>query len=292
MKKTNNIAIGIIGGSGLYAMDGMENIREISMSTPFGKPSDNFITGELMGVKIAFLSRHGRGHRITPSEINYRANIFAFKKLGVSNIISVSAVGSLKEELKPETIFIPDQFFDRTFKRATTFFGNGIVAHISMSHPVCHALTHILYNTGKGLNLEISTGGTYICMEGPQFSTMAESRSYRSLGFDVIGMTNIPEAKLAREAEICYATLALITDYDCWHKDEEVVNVDMVIERLNRNIHKAKEIIRHSVGRIIEKKECSCQNALRDAIITDRKAIPQKMKNSLKLITEKYIKDQ
>ncbi len=280
--------IGIIGGTGLYEIDGLKNQRELKISTPFGKPSDNIITGELQGVKVAFLSRHGRGHKIRPSEINYRANIYAFKKIGVRTIISVSAVGSLKEELKPGSIVIVRQFFDRTFKREHTFFENGIVAHVSMADPVCERISDILYKAGVALGYDIKNTGTYICIEGPQFSTRAESNVYRMLGFDVIGMTNLPEAKLAREAETCYATLALVTDYDCWHKSEEAVTVEIIINTLNKNIHRAKEIIKSSVNEIASIKECTCHNSLRDAIVTKSEFIPQRVKRDLSVIAGRY----
>lgn len=281
--------IGIVGGTGLYEIDGLKNQREIRISTPYGKPSDDIIAGEINGVKIAFISRHGKGHRIAPSEINYRANIYALKKLGVSSIISVSAVGSLKEELKPGSIVIVNQFFDRTYKRPNTFFEKGIVAHVSMAEPVCSEISSILYNSGKALGYDIRSSGTYVCIEGPQFSTKAESNVYRALGFDVIGMTNLPEAKLAREAELCYATLALVTDYDCWHESEEPVTVEMIIDTLNKNIHRAKEIIRYSINKIAERKGCACQNSLKDTIVTRHELIPAGVKKNLYPITGKYL---
>lgn len=281
--------IGIVGGTGLYEIDGLKNQKEIKISTPFGKPSDNIITGELSGVKIAFISRHGRGHRVMPSEINYMANIYAFKKIGVSSVISVSAVGSLKEDLKPGSIVIVNQFFDRTFKRENTFFQKGIVAHVSMAEPVCGAISAILYKSGKALGYDIKSSGSYVCIEGPQFSTRAESNVYRALGFDVIGMTNLPEAKLAREAEICYATLALVTDYDCWHKSEDAVTVEIIIDTLNKNIHRAKEIIRSSINSIASRKDCICQHSLENTIVTRSELIPSRVKKNLSIVAGKYL---
>lgn len=290
MKK--GVDVGIIGGTGLYEIDGLKNLKEIAINTPFGRPSDKLVTGELNGVRIAFLSRHGKGHRIMPSEINYRANVYALKKLGVSSIISVSAVGSLKEELKPGTIVIVSQFFDRTYKRENTFFNKGIVAHVSMAEPVCKELSEILYKNGKALGYDVKNSGTYICIEGPQFSTKAESMTYRTLGFDVIGMTNLPEAKLAREAEVCYATLALVTDYDCWHQSESPVTVDIIIDTLNKNIHRAKEIIKSSINEIAGRKECVCRQSLKDAIVTSHKIIPAETKRVLLPVIGKYIKKE
>lgn len=281
--------IGIIGGTGLYEIDGLKNQKELKISTPFGKPSSSILSGVLNGVKIAFISRHGKGHRIMPSEINYRANIYALKKIGVTSIVSIAAVGSLKDDLKPGSIVIVNQFFDRTFKRDNTFFNQGIVAHVSMADPVCSTISGILYKSGKALGYDIREGGTYVCIEGPQFSTKAESNVYRTLGFDVIGMTNLPEAKLAREAEMCYATLALVTDYDCWHKSEDAVTVEMIIDTLNKNIHRAKEIIRSSINEIAGRKDCVCQNSLKDAIVTKSEIIPSKVKKNLSVIAGKYL---
>lgn len=282
--------VGIIGGTGLYEMDGLVKQKEIKVSTPFGKPSGNILTGELNGVRIAFISRHGKGHVLMPSEINYRANIYALKKIGVTSIISVSAVGSLREDLKPGSIVIVNQFFDRTFKRKNTFFEKGIVAHVSMAEPVCNEISKILYRAGKSFGYDIKERGTYVCIEGPQFSTKAESNVYRTLGFDVIGMTNLPEAKLAREAEICYATLGLVTDYDCWHESEEPVSVEVIIDTLNKNIHRAKEIIKTSITEISNITDCSCLHSLKDAIVTAHGNIPEKTRSALELIIGKYIK--
>jgi len=282
--------IGIIGGSGLYKIEGIKNVKEVSVATPFGKPSGKFVLGTLEGKEVVFLPRHDIGHRISPSYINYRANIFGMKKLGVGRIISVTACGSLKEELKPMDFVVVDQFVDRTnYGRDTSFFTEGIVAHIEFSHPVCAELRGLLYDAGNGLNLKIHNGGTYINMEGPAFSTLAESKLYRSWGMDVIGMTNFPEAKLAREAEICYATLAAVTDYDCWHPAHESVTVDMVIKNLNNNVGNAKRILSEVIKNLKPERTCKCKDALKYAIITDRKIIPDKIKKDLKVIIGKYI---
>ncbi len=282
--------IGIIGGSGLYEMEGLEEIEEVRLSTPFGEPSDLFVRGRLGEDTLVFLPRHGRGHRIAPSEINFRANIYGMKVLGVEWIISVSAVGSMREEIRPGDIVVPDQFFDRTMGRPSTFFGNGIVAHVGFADPVCPDLSEVLYKSGKALDIPIHRGGTYICIEGPQFSTRAESRIYRSWGVDVIGMTNLPEAKLAREAEICYATLALATDYDCWHESEEDVTVEAILETLQRNVSNAKAIIREAVRRIRNERSCKCATALKDAIVTDQDGIPEEVKKVLEPIIGSYIR--
>ncbi|MFH1640774.1 MAG: S-methyl-5'-thioadenosine phosphorylase [Candidatus Omnitrophota bacterium] len=283
--------IGIIGGSGLYQIEGIRNIKEISVTTPFGKPSDRFAIGKLEGKEVVFLPRHGKGHRISPSEINYRANIYAMKKLGVERIISVTACGSLKEELKPLDFVAVDQFVDRTnHARDMSFFTGGIVAHVEFSHPVCENLRKLLCDAAKGLNLRIHNGGTYINMEGPAFSTLAESKLYRSWGMDVIGMTNFAEAKLAREAEICYASLAAVTDYDCWYPQHGSVTIDMVIQNLNKNIKNAKAILSKVIRNIDPERTCGCKDALKCAIATDRKVIPSKIKKDLKVIIGKYIK--
>jgi len=283
--------IGIIGGSGLYKIEGIKNLKEVTVTTPFGKPSGKFISGKLEGKDVVFVPRHDVGHRIPPSHINYRANIFGMKKLGVDKIISVSACGSLREELKPMDFVVVDQFVDRTnFARDTSFFEEGIVAHIEFSHPVCSSLSKTIYDAGKDLNLRIHPKGTYINMEGPAFSTLAESRLYRSWGMDIIGMTNFIEAKLAREAEICYATLAAVTDYDCWHPAHESVTVEMVIQNLLKNIDNAKRILSLAIKNIHEDSDCKCSDALKYAIITDRKLISAKIKKDLKLIIGKYIK--
>ncbi len=281
--------IGIIGGSGLYEMEGIEDVEEVNISTPFGEPSDCYIKGRLGEDTLIFLPRHGRGHRILPSKLNFRANIYGMKKLGVEWIISVSAVGSMKEEIEPGDIVIPHQFFDRTKERASTFFGNGIVGHIEFADPVCPDLADILYNSGRRLGIKMHRGGTYICIEGPQFSTRAESTIYRSWGVDVIGMTNIPEAKLAREAEICYATLALATDYDCWHETEEDVTIEAILEIIKRNVSNAQGIIKDAIPLIPEERGCMCKDALKHAIITDRSAIPERTLKDLEPIIGRYI---
>jgi 5'-methylthioadenosine phosphorylase len=285
------VEIGVIGGSGLYQMEGLTDITEVSVDTPFGKPSDNVIVGTLDGTRVAFLARHGRGHRLMPTELPFRANIYALKKLGVEQIISASAVGSLQEQYAPTDIVIPDQFFDRTRGRASTFFGDGIVAHVTFAHPVCEELCGVLEEAGKTVNgLKLHRGGTYLCMEGPAFSTLAESRLYRQWGMDVIGMTNLQEAKLAREAEICYATLALVTDYDCWHPEHDAVTVDMVIEYLNKNAANAQQLIREGVRRVTALRPftCKCQSALKHAVLTHPEAITPEAKQRLSAIVGKY----
>lgn len=281
--------IGVIGGSGLYHIEGIKKVKELKITTPFGKPSDAFIIGELEGREVIFLPRHGRGHRILPSELNFRANIYGFKKLGVSWIISVSAVGSLREDFKPQDIVLIDQFFDRTHGRKSTFFGEGIVAHIGFSHPICPKLRELMHATGAALNLRVHNGGTYVNMEGPAFSTYAESVTYRKMGFDIIGMTNLNEAKLAREAEICYATMAMVTDYDCWREEEEVVSVDAIVENLNKNAENAKRIIKEMIKKIPTRQSCGCKDALKTAIMTPLKLVPAKTKNRLKPIIGKYL---
>jgi len=282
--------IGIIGGSGLYQMEGLTDAHEIGVETPFGKPSDNFIIGTLEGARVAFLARHGRGHRITPTELPFRANIYAMKLLGVERIISASAVGSLQEQYAPTDIVIPDQFFDRTRGRVSTFFGAGVVAHITFAHPVCKSLGDVIAGVGESAGIKIHRGGTYLCMEGPAFSTLAESRLYRSWGMDVIGMTNLQEAKLAREAEICYSTMALVTDYDCWHPDHDAVTVEMIIEYLNKNSANAQRIIREAVRRLsTAPRECKCGSALRHAILTEAGAIPAETRETLAAIIGKYV---
>ena len=281
--------IGIIGGSGLYEMEGLEKTEEVPVETPFGEPSDSILTGSLGGRPVAFLSRHGRGHRLSPSLINYRANIFALKKLGVEWIISVTAVGSMKEEIEPGQIVIPDQFIDRTYLRESSFFGDGIVVHVAIADPVCKALSGALGTAGEKVGARVRKGGTYICMEGPQFSTRAESAVYRSHGVDVIGMTNMPEAKLAREAEICYSTLALASDYDCWHPHWGDVSVEGVIDMLRKNVETARGVIREVVGTIPEERACPCATALRSAILTDKAAVPEQVKKDLDLLIGKYL---
>ena len=285
--------IGIIGGSGFYKIDGIKNVKAVKVKTPFGNPSSEYVTGALEGVEVVFLARHDKGHRILPSEINYRANIYGMKKLGVERIISVSACGSLKEELKPLDIVVPSQFVDRTnYGRDMTFFGDGIVAHIQFADPVCPHLSKELYDSGLRAGASMHLGGTYINMEGPQFSTKAESYLYRSWGVDIIGMTNLAEAKLAREAEICYATLACITDYDCWHNDQAVENVslEMIIQNLLKNVDVSKRIIKSVLPKLSKNRVCVCASALKDSIITSPDAIPAKKKKALELIIGKYVK--
>ena len=281
--------IGVIGGSGLYEMEGLEDVRTVNLETPFGNPSDQFITGKMGDTRLVFLPRHGRGHRLSPSHVNFRANIYGMKVLGVNWIISVSAVGSMREDIKPGYIVIIDQFFDRTKYRPATFFGEGIVAHIPFAEPICPALADILFRAALREGARVHKGGTYLCIEGPQFSTKAESNIYRRWGVDVIGMTNLPEAKLAREAEICYATLALATDYDCWHEAEEEVTIEAVIKVLQDNVALAKRIIKASLRDVGRVGECGCHWALKDAIITDKSVIPDKVKEDLKPIIGKYL---
>lgn len=282
--------IGIIGGSGLYQMEGLTQAKWIRVPTPFGKPSDAFRVGVLEGRQVAFLARHGRGHLITPSEINYRANIYAMKKLGVERILSVSAVGSLREDYRPMEMALPLQFFDRTRGRISTFFGGGIVAHVGFSDPVCAAVVDSLEAACSDANVVSHRGGTYVCMEGPAFSTRAESNTYRSWGMDVIGMTNLQEAKLAREAELCYATLAMVTDYDCWHPEHAAVTVDQIIDYLNRNVKNAQKILRSAVRHLPSGRSCKCGSALAHAILTDRSKISPQVKKRLGLLVGKYLK--
>lgn len=281
--------IGIIGGSGLYQMEGLTDIREIDVETPFGRPSDNFILGTLEGVRVAFLARHGRGHRILPTDLPFRANIYAMKLLGVERIISASAVGSLQEQYAPTDIVIPDQFFDRTRGRVSTFFGEGIVGHITFAHPVCHDLAEVLADAGDSAGVKIHRGGTYLCMEGPAFSTLAESKLYRSWGMDVIGMTNLQEAKLAREAEICYSTMALVTDYDCWHPDHDHVTVEQIIQVLHTNADNAAKLVAEAVAAAPETRSCKCGSSLAHAILTDRTTVPAETRAKLELIVGKYL---
>jgi len=282
--------LGIIGGSGLYKIEGLTRVRQVAVTTPFGKPSDKLAVGRLEGVEVVFLPRHGVGHRISPSEINYRANIYAMKKLGVERIISVTACGSLRDELKPLDFVLPDQFVDRTNQaRPMTFFSDGIVAHIAFGEPICSELGDIVCQAAAEAGVNIHTGKTYINMEGPQFSTRAESELYRSWDMDIIGMTNMAEAKLAREAEICYVTLAAITDYDCWHKSECAVSADMVISNLFKNIDNAKRILKKAMPYLAGKRKCACQHALEHAIVTDKKFIPAKTKKDLGLLIGRYI---
>src|SRR5580658_1658482 len=287
--KNEKVKIGIIGGSGLYSMPGLTDTREIRVKTPFGEPSDAVIVGTLEGKRVAFLARHGRGHLFSPSDINYRANICAMKILGVERIISVSAVGSLRDDLPPQDFLIPDQFFDRTRGRVATFFGVGIVAHVGFDKPTC---THLSAHVGEACEragVKAHRAGTYVCMEGPQFSTLAESQTYRQLRFDVIGMTNLTEAKLAREAEICYATIAMITDYDCWHPQHDAVTVSEIIENLNRNTSNVQRVLHEAVAELPEDRACKCGAALAHAVLTDRKMISPATKKRLAPIIGKYI---
>ncbi len=287
--------IGIIGGSGLYRIEGIKGVKRVSIATPFGKPSDDFMVGKLEDREVVFLPRHGIGHRISPSEINYRANIYGMKKLGVERIISVAACGSLKEQYKPLDFLVIDQLVDRTnHAREMTFFDNGIVSHISFAQPICKELIELLYDAGcktcKNLDVKIHKGGTYLNMEGPAFSTLAESKLYRSWGMDVIGMTNMAEAKLSREAEICYSTLAAVTDFDCWHPEHETITIDMVIKNLKKNIENAKKILSHAIRKMPEERACGCKSALKNAIVTDRKLIPARVKKELNIIIGKYVR--
>src|SRR5436309_9449908 len=284
------IQIGIIGGSGLYQMPELQNVREQAVETPFGSPSDAFIIGELDGVAVAFLPRHGRGHRLTPTELPFRANIYAMKLLGVEYILSVSAVGSLQEQYAPTDFVIPDQFFDRTRARAheSTFFGEGIVGHITFADPVCNELGNILEASCKEVGVTTHRGGTYICMEGPAFSTKAESNVYRQWGMDVIGMTNLQEAKLAREAEICYVTVAMVTDYDCWHPEHDAVTVTDIIANLVKNAANACAVVAQAVSAMPVERTCKCGSALSHAILTDRATVPETTKQKLGILIEKY----
>lgn len=281
--------VGIIGGSGLYEMEGLTEVETVSVDTPWGKPSDELAVGKIGDVRLVFLPRHGKGHKLMPSEINYRANIYALKKVGVERIISVSAVGSMKMEIAPGDVVIPSQLYDHTKSRASTFFGDGIAAHVSMADPVCPVLSRALYESSEATGARVHKDATYICMEGPQFSSRVESNIYRKWGVDIIGMTNMPEAKLAREAEICYSTLALTTDYDCWHDDHADVSVEDVIETLMKNVELAKGVIAEVLPRLSDNRECNCPNALENAIITSRDAISDEVKQRLKLIIERYI---
>lgn len=284
------MTIGVIGGSGLYEIEGLEEIEEVRLETPFGEPSDAFITGMLGDVKMVFLPRHGRGHRFLPSEVPYRANIYGMKKLGVQRIISVSAVGSMKEEIVPGHIVIPDQFFDRTQgKRASSFFGNGIAGHVQFADPVCPELCAALVEAGRRAGATVHKGGTYICIEGPNFSTRAESTIYRSWGVDIIGMTNIPEARLAREAEICYGTVALATDYDCWHDGHDDVTVEAVLAIIKQNVAMARNIIKEAVTTLAADAACSCGDSLKFATMTDPAVIPEQTRKDLDLLLGKYL---
>lgn len=282
--------IGIIGGSGVYKIEGIKNLREVRVRTPFGNPSDTYKIGELNGVDVIFLPRHGLKHTISPSEINYRANIYGMKKLGVERLISISACGSLKKELKPLDFVLPSQFVDRTNSaREMTFFKGGIVAHVSFAEPVCSALARVIYETAVNLRLNIHLGGSYLNMEGPAFSTKAESHLYRSWGMDIIGMTNMAEARLSREAEMCFVTLAAVTDYDCWYESEESVTVEMIIHNLTKNADNAKLLLKEAISNIVGERGCSCQDALKYAIVTPKDAIPRSVKKNLAPIIGKYM---
>jgi 5'-methylthioadenosine phosphorylase len=283
------ISIGIIGGSGLYDMAELTDREERTITTPFGDPSAPYIVATLRGRRVAFLARHGHGHRLLPSELNFRANIFGFKVLGVEWILSASAVGSLREDFRPLDLVVPDQFFDRTRGRVSTFFGDGLVGHVGFAHPFCHPLSDIMVTSATEAGATVHRGGTYVCMEGPQFSTIAESNSYRAGGFDIIGMTNLQEAKLAREAEICYSTLALVTDYDCWHPDHASVTVDLIVANLLQNAKTAQQVIANAVARLPITRDCECATALATAIITRPEHVPAATKARLKPIVGKYL---
>jgi 5'-methylthioadenosine phosphorylase len=287
--KVATAEIGIIGGSGLYAMSGLSDWREVRIKTPFGDPSDAFVVGRLEGRRVAFLARHGRGHRILPSDLNFRANIYAMKLLGVQRIISVSAVGSLQEDLRPGEFLVPDQFFDSTKGRRSTFFGGGLVGHVSFDKPTCGPLSSVLADACVSTGVPVHRKGTYICMEGPQFSTLAEAHFHRAMKFDVIGMTNVTEAKLAREAEICYATIAMITDYDCWHPEHDSVTVSAIIATLNQNATNAQNVLREAVKTMPADRNCKCGSALKHALLTDLKIVPAQTKKNLSAILEKYL---
>jgi 5'-methylthioadenosine phosphorylase len=285
-----SVQIGIIGGSGLYDMAELVDRETVTVKTPFGDPSGPYVLGTLRGRRVAFLARHGAGHRLLPSELNFRANIYGFKTLGVERILSASAVGSLRQEYKPLDIVIPDQFFDRTHKRQSTFFGNGLVAHVAFAHPFCPVLSHVAGDAVEQVGATVHRGGTYVNMEGPMFSTLAESKLYQSWGFDVIGMTNLQEAKLAREAEICYATLALVTDYDCWHPDHDSVTAELIIGNLLQNAKTAQAAIAEAVGRVPAERTCECATALAHALVTSADLVPEKTRKDLAPIIGKYIK--
>jgi 5'-methylthioadenosine phosphorylase len=289
---SEELIVGVLGGSGLYAMDGLEGLREIALATPYGEPSDAYVTGTLDGVRMVFLPRHGRGHRVSPSEINSRANIWGLKQLGVTRILSVSAVGSMREDIAPGDFVVIDQFLDRTRHRPDTFFTGGVVAHVMFADPVCAHVRRALLGSARGIGVPVHDGGTYLNMEGPQFSTRAESRLYRSWGVDVIGMTNLQEAKLAREAEICYATVAMATDYDCWHEEHEAVTVEAVVAIMNRNVGNARSLIRAAVPLLERERTCACAHALRFAIMTAPERIPAEARARLGLLIDKYLAPQ
>jgi len=285
----NDPPIGVLGGSGLYNFEGLAEVRAVEVSTPFGPPSDAILTGRLGAVRLAFLARHGRGHRLLPGEIPYRANVWALKSLGVERILSVSAVGTMREDVVPGDFVIVDQFFDRTRERASTFFGRGLAAHVHFADPVCAELGGVVFETAKGLGFRVHRGGTYLCMEGPAFSTRAESRIYRQWGVDVIGMTNLPEAKLAREAEICFATIAMATDYDCWHETEEDVTVEAVLRVLRQNVANVRRLLAESAAKVPRERRCACATALRDALLTAPEAIPESTRRELDPLVGKYL---
>jgi 5'-methylthioadenosine phosphorylase len=284
-----SISIGIIGGSGLYDMAELTDREERRIDTPFGAPSAPYVTGTLRGKRVAFLARHGAGHRLLPTELNFRANIYGFKGLGVEYLLSASAVGSLKQEYKPLDLVIPDQFFDRTKGRVSTFFGQGLVGHVGFAHPFCAPLSGIAFDAATKAGATVHKGGTYVCMEGPQFSTLAESKLYRSWGMDIIGMTNLQEAKLAREAEICYSTIALVTDYDCWHPEHDQVTVEMIIGNLTQNAKMAQQVIAAAIERLPYERTCECATALKYALITRPDAVPEQTRRDLAPIVGKYL---
>jgi 5'-methylthioadenosine phosphorylase len=288
-RRNTQAEIGIIGGSGLYSMPGLTRVREVRVTTPFGRPSDAYVLGELEGREVAFLARHGRGHLLLPTEVPYRANIYGLKKLGVERIISVSAVGSLREEYKPLDMAVPSQFFDRTRGRISTFFGGGIVAHIAFADPVCAVVQDALAAACEKIGVPCHRGGTYVCMEGPAFSTLAESNAYRAWGMDLIGMTNLQEAKLAREAEICYVTVAMVTDYDCWHEEHDAVTVTDILACLAKNAENACKVVETSVANMPAERQCKCGRALAHALITDPKAVPETTRKKLELLVGKYL---
>ncbi|HXK11702.1 MAG TPA: S-methyl-5'-thioadenosine phosphorylase [Vicinamibacteria bacterium] len=287
---SERVEIGIIGGTGLYQMEGFTGLREFAAETPFGPPSDRLVIGSLEGRRVAFLPRHGRGHRILPHELNFRANVFAMKELGAEWILSVSAVGSLKERYAPLHVLVPDQFIDRTMQRPSTFFGRGLVAHVAFAHPFCRNLSRVMVEACADAGATHHVGGTYVCMEGPAFSTLAESELYRSWGADVIGMTNLQEAKLAREAEICYATLAMVTDYDCWHPDHDAVTAEQILAVLGRNAETAKAVLRAAVRRLPIPRDCECASALKFALVTPAELVPEEVKRELAPIVGRYMK--
>ena len=289
MKQQSDIKIGVIGGSGLYEMEGISRIEELSISTPFGNPSDKFMVGSLNGFKVAFLPRHGRGHRLLPSELNYRANVFGFKKLGVTHLLGITAVGSLQEHIPPLDIVIPDQLVDRTYQRESTFFGNGLVAHVPFAEPFCPVLSDLLFKSASSITAKVHKGGTLVSIEGPAFSTRAESRLYQKWGIDIIGMTTLQEAKLAREAEICYAAMAMVTDYDCWREESEAVSVKAVLSNLEKNTSCAKEVIHRLIPQIAKDQNCVCADSLKGAIMTQMEDISKDTRQRLLPLIEKYL---